>query len=286
MMKPSQSKPWLKYYDPESLKAPMPQRTAYAYLKEANAAHLDGAALQYYGTRITFRELFECVDETANAFAALGVKQGDIVSFVSVAVPECVMAIYALNKLGATANTIDPRMDKESIRRMIQESGSRILVAIDVAFPKILPIMADIAQEHIIVQSASRSLPTIKRLLFKLKVKTDIPYQGHALMDWDTFLAFGKDTVAVEAPYVGDATMAIAYTGGTTGFPKGVMLTNDSVNSVSYNFKYAGLCATPGERFLGIIPVFTSYGMVRYAYAFVHGYGIGTDPPLRSHHHR
>ena len=262
MMKPSQSKPWLKYYDPESLKAPMPQRTAYAYLQETNAAHLDGAALQYYGTRITFRELFAGVDETANAFAALGVKQGDIVSFVSVAVPECVMAIYALNKLGATANTIDPRMDKESIRRMIQESGSRILVAIDVAFPKILPIMADIAQEHIIVQSASRSLPTIKRLLFKLKVKTDIPYQGHALMDWDTFLACGKDTVAEEAPYVGDATMAIAYTGGTTGFPKGVMLTNDSVNSVSYNFKYAGLCATPGERFLGIIPVFTSYGMV------------------------
>ena len=93
MMKPSQSKPWLKYYDPESLKAPMPQRTAYAYLREANAAHLDGAALQYYGTRITFRELFDRVDKTANAFAALGVKQGDIVSFVSVAVPECVMAI-------------------------------------------------------------------------------------------------------------------------------------------------------------------------------------------------
>ena len=260
--KPSVCKPWLKYYDATSVAAPIPHRTAYAYLREANASRQEGVALQYYGTKITYGDLFRRIDEAANAFAALGVKQGDIVSFVSVAVPECVMAIYALNKLGATANTIDPRMDKESIRRMIQESGSRILVVIDVAFPKILPIMEDIAQEHIIVQSVPRSLPPIKRIIYKLKVKTDISYQGQALMDWDAFLACGKDTVAEEAPYVGDATVAIAYTGGTTGFPKGVMLTNDSVNSVSYNFKYAGLCTAPGDKFLGIIPVFTSYGMV------------------------
>ena len=234
--KPSVCKPWLKYYDATSVAAPIPHRTAYAYLREANASRQEGVALQYYGTKITYGDLFRRIDEAANAFAALGVKQGDIVSFVSVAVPECVMAIYALNKLGATANTIDPRMDKESIRRMIQESGSRILVVIDVAFPKILPIMEDIAQEHIIVQSVPRSLPPIKRIIYKLKVKTDISYQGQALMDWDAFLACGKDTVAEEAPYVGDATVAIAYTGGTTGFPKGVMLTNDSVNSVSYNF--------------------------------------------------
>ena len=262
MHKASVCKPWLKYYDKESVAAPIPHRTAYAYLKEANASHLNHTALHYYGTKITYAELFEHIDAAASAFAALGVKQGDIVSFVSVAVPECVAAIYALNKLGATANTIDPRMDKESIRRMIRESGSQILVVIDAAFPKILPIMEEIGQKHIIVQSVARSLPLIKKVIITLKNKAKISYQGDALMHWDTFLACGKGTVAKEAPYVGDATVAIAYTGGTTGFPKGVMLTNDSVNSVSYNFKYAGLCASAGDRFLGIIPVFTSYGMV------------------------
>ena len=259
--KPSVCRPWMKYYKVDSAAAPIPKDTAYAYLKKANASRMQNTALQFYGTKITYAELFENIDRTADAFAALSVKPGDIVSFVSVAVPECVAAIYALNKLGATANTIDPRMDKESIRRMIQESGSRILVVIDAAFPKIRPILPDIGQEHVIVQTVARSLPAVKKLLMTYKNRKNVNYRNDPVMCWDDFLKCAKEP-AKEAPYVGDATVAIAYTGGTTGFPKGVMLTNDSMNSVSYNFMHAGLCAMPGDRFLGIIPVFTSYGMV------------------------
>ena len=260
--RPSEQKPWLKFYSEENLRQSLPACTAYTYLKQANQDHLNSPALCYYGKKISYAQLFENIDACANAFAALGVKQGDIVSFVSVAVPECVAAIYALNKLGATANTIDPRMDKDSIRRMVQESGSSVLVIIGMVFPKIEPIMGEIHQKHIIVQSAARSLPLGKKIAMKIASPEKIRYNGDYLMDWDTFLGKGKGVTAVEAPYVGDATMAIAYTGGTTGFPKGVMLTNDSVNAVSYNFKYAGLYIKPGDRFLGIIPVFTSYGMV------------------------
>ena len=259
--KPSMCKPWMKYYSTDSAAAPIPRCTAYAYLKKANADRMSHTALQYYGTKITYAELFDRIDRTADAFAALGVKSGDIVSFVSVAVPECVAAIYALNKLGVTTNTIDPRMDKESIRRMIHESGSEILVVIDAAFPKIAPILEDIEQKHIIVQTVARSLPPLKKAIVTWKNRKSVSYCSDKVMSWDTFLGCAKEHAA-EAPYVGDATVAIAYTGGTTGFPKGVMLTNDSVNSVSYNFKYAGLCTKPGDRFLGIIPVFTSYGMV------------------------
>ncbi|MBR4282702.1 MAG: acyl--CoA ligase, partial [Clostridia bacterium] len=194
--------------------------------------------------------------------AALGVKAGDVVSFLSVAVPECIAAIYGLNKIGATANTIDPRMDIDSIRRMVKESGSSIMVFIDVAYPKVAKIIDDINQEKIIVVSPSKSLPPIKKIAMKLLSKTKVPYGENNLVSWDDFLALGKDTVAEEAEYVGDAIVAIAYTGGTTGFPKGVMLTNDSINAVSFNFRYAGLDYKRGDRFLGIIPVFTSYGFV------------------------
>ena len=262
-LKPSQEKVWFKYYPVEAENAEelVPKCKVYSLVKEISEENLDAPALQYYGAKISRRKLLESIDEAANSFAALGVKQGDLVSFLTVAFPETVAAIYGLNKIGATANMIDPRMDIESIRRMIKNSGSKILVAVDIAFPKVKPIMEDIAQDYIIVQSAARSLPLIKKIAMKIAVKTDVPFSD-SVVNWDKFLSFGKGTVAEEAPYVGDAVVAITHTGGTTGFPKGVMLTNDSMNAVATNFKYAGLYYHVADRFLGIIPVFTSYGMV------------------------
>lgn len=258
---PSVAKPWMKYYSAEAAEAPIPACTVYQYLKKVNQDRQEEPAIDYYGKKISYGTLFENIEQAANSFTALGVKRGDIVSFLSVAVPECIASIYAINKIGATANTIDPRLDVDSIRRMVIESGSEIFVVIDVAWPKVAKIIGDIGQKKIIVQSAARSLPFIKKTALKIKVRTKIPYD-EKILSWDEFLKAGEGVKAEEAPYVGDATVAIAYTGGTTGFPKGVMLTNDSMNAVAHNFKYAGLLTAPGDRFLGIIPVFTSYGMV------------------------
>lgn len=260
-MKITEEKVWLKYYDEEAINMELPKYTAYSYLKKTNRDHLDNTALNYYGKKITFRELFYKIEECAKAFSVYDLKPGDIVSFVAVAVPECIIAIYALNKLGVAANTIDPRLAKEDICRMVKESDSRLMVTLDIAFPKIKPIMQEINQERIIVLSPTDSLPPVKKAVMKLKTKTDVPY-GEDVISWKNFMEAGKKTVAIEAPYEGDATVAIAYTGGTTGFPKGVMLTNDSMNAVAFNFRNDGLEYEPGQKFLGIIPVFSSYGMV------------------------
>ena len=261
LKKISEEKVWMKYYPQEHIHAELPKCTVYTYLKECNKHRMNSTAIHYYGTNITFTELFKRIDDAANAFAALGVKAGDMVSFLSVATPETITALYALNKLGATVNTIDPRMDIKSIRRMIVESGSKILLTIDIAFPKVNLIMEEIKQDKIITVSPATSLPLIKKIAMKIATKTNIPY-GNNIVKWETFLAGGKNTTAVEAPYVGDGVVAITYTGGTTGFPKGVMMTNDSMNAVVINFRYCGLDYKEGDRFLGIIPIFSSYGMV------------------------
>ena len=254
----------MKYYPKEALTAAVPKTTAYRYLKERNKDRMDEVAVHYYGTDITFTNLFKRIDEAARAFAAMGVKEGDMVSFLCVAIPECIACIYALNKLGATANTIDPRLDPENICRMIKESGSKMTMVINIAFPKLRAGLKDIAQEKIVVLSPATSLSPIKKMVMTHKTKTDIPYSD-SIIDWKTFIAAGKAPgapKAKEAPYKGDRTVVVAYTGGTTGFPKGVMLTNDSMNAVCFNFEHAGLDVRNGERFLGIIPVFTSYGVV------------------------
>ncbi|MBR6558617.1 MAG: acyl--CoA ligase [Clostridia bacterium] len=257
----SEVRPWMKYYPEELHGTSAPKNTIYGYLKDTCKDRLDCVALHYYGSDITYRKFISRIEECARAFTAIGVKHGDMVSMVSVSTPEALIAMYALNKIGASLNSIDPRMDTESIKRMINESNSDVLIALDIAFSKIKAIMDDIDQRHIIVQSTWISLPPVKKLLMKVKNKCKIPYSD-TIVSWQSFIKNGEGINAEEAPYVGDATVAVTYTGGTTGFPKGVMLTNDSMNSVAYNFIYSGLVYEKGQRFLGIMPIFSSYGMV------------------------
>ena len=206
--------------------------------------------------------MIEKIDEVADALSAIGVKKGDTVSLLSASTPESIFTFYALNKIGATMNAIDPRLDKKSVARMIKSSGSKVLFVIDMAFPLVAAVRTEINQEHIIVQSAATSLPPLKKIALKLFNKSNIPFGKAGIISWDTFIAGAKNGVAQEAEYVGDATVAVCYTGGTTGFPKGVMLTNDSVNSVAFSFLHAGIIYEPNTRFLGIMPIFSSYGLV------------------------
>ena len=258
----SQEKVWMKYYPEESQNSEFPRMKVYSFLKESNKHRLHETAIYYYGAKITVKRLIERIDECADAFAALGVKQGDTVSLLSASTPESIISLYALNKMGATVNAIDPRMDKKSISRMICNAATDILIAIDVAYPKVAPILSEINQKHIIIQSSATSLPTFKKLAVKLASRSSIPYGKRGIISWDTFIAGAKNGVAQEAEYVGDATVAITYTGGTTGFPKGVMLTNDSMNAVAFNFIHAGIIHEENQRFLGIMPIFSSYGLV------------------------
>ncbi len=260
-MKITDNKVWLKYYSEEVKNISLPKLTAYQYMKEQNKDRLDEPALHYYGADITHRELWRNIEECADAFTAMGVKKGDIVSFLSVAVPETIASVYALNKIGAAANTIDPRMDINTIRKMVKGSNSKILVTIDVAYPKVEKILNDLKDHTIIVQSAARSLPFFKKVAMKMAVRTKVPY-SEKIIKWDEFLSRAKGTKSVEVPYQGDATVAITYTGGTTGIPKGTMLTNDSMNAVSLNFIHCDAAREDNNRYLGIIPIFSAYGMV------------------------
>ncbi len=263
MSKVTTERVWMKHYPEETRNAEFPRMKIYSYLKETNADRLNDSTIYYYGRKITVRKLIERIDECADAFAALGVKQGDMISLLSASTPESIAVLYALNKIGASVNAIDPRMDTGSIARMIQGSGSKILVAIDLAYPKVAKILPDVKLDHIIVQSAGTSLPPLKKIAMKLAGgNSDIPYGKNGIMSWDTFIRGAKNAMAIEADYVGDAIVAVTYTGGTTGFPKGVMLTNDSINAAAYNFIHAGIVYEKGQRFLGIMPIFSSYGLV------------------------
>jgi len=92
-------KPWLKYYNDESIMSALPKQTIYEYIKSKNCMDYDRVAIEYFGNKLTYRELIEKIDECAKSLVALGVKKGDIVTVCMPTTPEMVFIFYALSKI-------------------------------------------------------------------------------------------------------------------------------------------------------------------------------------------
>ena len=123
---PSVEKPWLKYYSKEAVEQPLPECTIYEYMLQNNAAYPNDIAINYLGHKILYKELFDRIDQTAAAFAALGVKPEEIVTVALPSIPEAVYVIYALNKIGAVANMIHPLAGETEILNYLNETESRV----------------------------------------------------------------------------------------------------------------------------------------------------------------
>lgn len=256
---PSIDKPWLKYYTDEAIHAKLPACTLYELLWQSNREHLENTALNYYGRRITYGQLFDGIEETAKAFSALGVKKGEAVIVCTVNTPEMVYALYALNRLGAVANMVDPRTNVDGIRDYILESDARFVMTIDLAYPAIVKAVKGTAVERIITVSAADSLPAVARALYKLKNKG--PVIDGAALRWKDFMALGTAARPEFPPYEKDTCCVMAHTGGTTGSPKCVMLSNDNINAMTTGYRHIGIPFERSHRFFNDLPPFIIYGL-------------------------
>lgn len=259
---PSIDKPWLKYYSEEAINAPLPECTIYEYLWESNKDHLDDVALIYFGRKITYGQLFKNIETTAKAFSVLGIKEGDIVTICSVTTPEIIYAFYALNRLGAVSNMVDPRTSTEGIKHYIEEVNSKLVITIDVALPKIEKAIVGTKAEKIISVSPYNSLPTVKKIIVnalgQLRGNSiKLPANG---ISWNKFI--GGSVEPRYATYKKNTCCVIVHTGGTTGTPKGVMLSNDNLNCVAINCQYCDSNYERNKIFLNFMPPFLAYGIV------------------------
>lgn len=168
---PSIDKPWLKYYSEEAINAALPECTVYEYLLEQNKDFSDDIAILYLGRKVTYGELFKNIENVADAFWSLGVREGDIVSICSVSTPEIIYSIYALSKIGATVNILEPRNNAERIEYYLNLTESKYLVMLDLCFPKIDSIVRNTKVNDVIVVSPFDSASALVKTIGGLKRK-------------------------------------------------------------------------------------------------------------------
>ena len=254
---PSIDKPWMKYYSEEALYGEIPKCTMYEYIFDHNKSHLDGIALRYFTKKITYQKLFENIRKTADAFWAQGIRKGDAVTIMSLNTPETIYCIYALNYIGAVANMVYMTLSEEEIVETVRNTDSKMFIFLDVAAEKVRNVVEDIEKIRVLAISPTDSLgfPVQKFSALKSKINTK------GFWKWKDFLKAGEHQKAQQTSYHENELSVIVYTSGTTGTPKGVMLSNDSLNAVAWQYEKSGMKFTRGETFLTLMPPFLSIGL-------------------------
>lgn len=257
---PSIDKPWLKYYSEEAINAPLPECTIYEYLWENNKDHLDDAALIYFGKKITYGELFEDIDKAACAFLALGLKAGDVCTVVSISCVNSVVVFYALNKIGAISNYINAIASEDEFRTYFSEARSKCVVTLDLFAEKVIKSLDASVTKNVVAFSLADYMPKMASIGYKLKFpKINLEYADCIM--WCDFISKSTNSESYEFKHSADTVSIWAHTGGTTGFPKTVLLTDKAYNTVVMQYMQS-MKHKRGEVFLNIIIPFVVYGML------------------------
>ena len=255
----SQAKPWLKYYDQKFIDQTLPALSAFEYVCQRSKNHLNDTALEYYGRKFTYADLIVNVKKTAAALRGAGVKKGDIITVVSIMTPEIIALFYAADMMGATLNLVDPRYSVEGIREYIEEVDSHLLVCLNVVYERCRQAAKRTNVEKVIVLSPADSLPPVMAVGYKLTTPDKNKYASNVIR-WKQFIKGGEGQSTAAEPYDPDHACVVVHTGGTTGSPKGVMLTDDCFNGIALQFQAYPKLFHRGQKLMNIMPPFIAYG--------------------------
>ena len=255
----SQAKPWLKYYDQKFIDQTLPALSAFEYVCQRSKNHLNDTALEYYGRKFTYADLIVNVKKTAAALRGAGVKKGDIITVVSIMTPEVIALFYAADMMGATLNLVDPRYSVEGIREYIEEVDSHLLVCLNVVYERCRQAAKRTNVEKVIVLSPADSLPPLMAVGYKLTTPDKNKYASNVIR-WKQFIKGGEGQSTASEPYDPDHACVVVHTGGTTGSPKGVMLTDDCFNGIALQFQAYPKLFHRGQKLMNIMPPFIAYG--------------------------
>ncbi|RLG92438.1 MAG: long-chain fatty acid--CoA ligase [Candidatus Hecatellales archaeon] len=258
-----EQKPWFKFY-PKDVppKIDYPRIPLFGLLEEASEKYPENVALIFEGFKITYRRLKELTDRFASALHSLGVRKGDVVALFLPNVPQFVIGYYGVLKAGGVVTALSPLYKEKEVEYQLKDSEAVMVIVLDLLYPTLKNVLGKTKVKKVIVTSISEYLPSAKKILGKIFRK--IP---SLKVRKEERVYFFREILAEYPPKppkveVKPEDLAILqYTGGTTGVPKGAMLTHANLVANAIQCKYWIPEKTGEGVILGVLPLFHIYGM-------------------------
>lgn len=262
----NQNKPWLKYYKEEGAPSTIeyPDCSMVDMVLQSAEKWPDNVAYVYYGHKVTYKNFIKKIEKTARALKNYGVKEGDRVTICMPNTPEGITMVYAVNMVGAVCNMVHPLSSEKELEYYIKVAESKYVLVIDAVFDKIYKLRDTAQLERIIVVRPSDGLGFLKKKLYNtLHVKkVRLPSNDNRVVLWEDFIA---NSYFYQGNYYeergGEDLAVIMYSGGTTGAPKAVMLSNLNINAESICDGTMIRQIVPGATVLSILPLFHCFGL-------------------------
>ncbi|HSH25759.1 MAG TPA: AMP-binding protein, partial [Massilibacterium sp.] len=259
---------WLKHYPSEiPHQIDYDEKPLFEYLTEAYLDAPNKEALYFLGKKMTYKELYEEVVTFSSRLVELGLEKGDRVSIMLPNCPQAVISYYGVLMAGGVVVQTNPMYIERELEFQLHDSKSKMIIVLDLLFPKVAKVKENSSLQKVIVTKLEDYLPFPKNWLYPIieKKKQPIHVQIEYMNDVLSFKTLLKDKIK-EPPTVSidskEDVALLQYTGGTTGLPKGVMLTHFNLVANTMQCQAWVYKAKKGEeRVLAVLPFFHVYGM-------------------------
>lgn len=268
-----ESRAWLEHYTPWTPHSLDYGDTTLLDIYENNLAiNADKPATWFFGKRQTYGELDKAVRRTAAGLKAFGVRPGDRVAIMLPNCPQHIAAFYAVLLLGATVVEHNPLYTAHELRDQFRDHGARVAIAWDKAAPTLEKLRGDTELETIVAVNMVHAMPKVQQWALKLPVKklresrAALTAPAPNTVPWEALLGTaiggeGEDLEPNES-VTKDSPALVLYTSGTTGTPKGAVLTHGNlVANVIQGQAWVKELGEHEERMLAALPLFHAYGM-------------------------
>lgn len=263
--KKSADKPWLDYYSREERSIKFTKKSIYDYMVDEVGNDKDFTCLNYFDNKISYNDFFYNINLCARALREFGVKEGDVVTICLPNMPEAIYAFYAINKIGAIADIIHPLSSSKQVKFYLNESKSRYLFLVDFNYEKLKDILPSTLVYKTILVSPKESMPFGLSIGYTLTrgIRTKKPrLDDSSYMSWKEFINYGiSELKEFHADMKSNALALILHSGGTTGNPKGIMISNYSFNAIAQQSAVNVIDVRPKDKIVTILPIFHGFGL-------------------------
>ena len=243
---------------------PYPETTMFGAVAATAKRVPDAPALNFMGKYTTYKTFIEKIEMTAGAFLKAGIRKDDVVTICMPNTPQGVICLYALNRIGAIANMVHPLSSGKNITFYLDYSESKMILTLDQFYEKVEKAVKEADHEvKIITARIQEELPFVKAVAFKyLKNRQNLKYPGKDGLVWSEFVKTGKDVALPPIEFNKDKAAVILYSGGTSGTPKGIYLSDWNFNCLGMQVaEISGCNLDYGCKFLSVMPIFHGFGL-------------------------